>query len=203
MPRALARRLLQRVGLWLATLSANRRKVHGITVLIASGESRNDEEYYAEAESKLREALGLIQAVDPRRHLRITRDVQRILILSAGGPEYIPRLKCIVLNGPYIATRSLERLAMDIVHEGCHARLAQRGVRLGTHNAGRIEHRCVKEEVLFARRLPNSFDIVATTMKKLDTKWWEPNNVLERRERDLKTLGASTVFIRIWRWMAK
>lgn len=146
MLRDAVRRVLQLVALWLAKVTANRSEMNGITVLDAPLGPADNEQDHAEALSKLREALALIRAADPRRYSRIARDVRRIMIFSAGGPEYVSSIRAIVLNGPHIVRRSRARLAMDIIHEGCHAHIAQRGIRFGRHNAARIEHRCVKEE---------------------------------------------------------
>lgn len=55
---------------------------------------------------------------------------------------------------------------------------------------------------MFARRLPDSDELVKAVVRNLDSKWWEPHKMLERHERDLGKLGASKMFLRLRRWMS-
>jgi hypothetical protein len=186
----------------LAYASGKKTSIDGL-VIVNSSTEMHAANYDNAAVLKLQEALSLLKQVDPRTFNRIISDIKRIIVLSAGGPEFVPNLNSLIFSHDYVVARDLHRLMMDLVHEACHARLWRRGVVLDTDNAARIERICVREEVRLAAKLPKSDQLAAVALKRLEAKWWEPGAVRKRRERDLTRVGASRFTVRFWRWVAR
>ena len=150
---------------------------------------------------RIQEALCLMRSVDAPRYRRFTADVRRVIIAAAGGPEYRPEIRAVLLSRDYVLRRDVRELAMALVHEGMHARLSACGVVQHAANAARVERICTDQEVVFAAKLPQAEGLAAAAAARLDSKWWEAQNVLRRRKREFEAVGTSRLMIRFWHWL--
>ena len=194
---------LYRLLLTMAEILTAKFEVHGVRVFIPSNGTLDDEGRARDVAAKITAAMELIAAVDHRRHARLLSDVRRILLIPVGGPEYRPPIRAIIMGVNWVSANPVEKLAMAIVHEACHARIGTRGIRTVHANLSRIEHRCVAEEIAFARRLPGAQELVSSAIAALGTKWWEPERAEARRDRDMRAMGASETFVRFGRWLRR
>lgn len=145
---------------------------------------------------RLAEALDLIQCVDAKRLRRIRRDIRRILVVGAGGPEYWPLADGFILDYSYIAEAPIERIALTIAHEATHARLWNAGVRYRGILRGRIEELCVRSEIALAARLPASEKLIHQAQEKLADPWWNERRIFERRLAAMRKVGWPEWFLR-------
>ena len=130
---------------------------------------------------KVRRSLALIKRTSPNTAARLYRDVKRILVWEIEGPAYLSRVDAIRLNGPSLLRQDASSLALTIVHEATHARIAGRGIKYTGTQRGRHERLCVKAEVNFARKLPDGETVAERLAEKLDDPWWTEDKIRERR----------------------
>ena len=147
-------------------------------------------------------ALEMIRAVDPRRFVRIRRDVRRVAVMQSFGSagEYWPQYEAIALEAQHVATHSVLSICMTIVHEATHARIARWGVR-GSIDPERVERACVKQEIIFARKAPNSGHLIEGALQKLETRWWTEPAGPDRFERRLERAGTPRWLRRLLVWL--
>jgi hypothetical protein len=113
----------------------------------------------------VREALSLIQELDPRRFKRVERGISWIL---CGGPlrgraHYRWMTKtCAVdlsnLNSEFPEGFQIKELACLIVHESTHGRLHALYILQTRSNNLRVERLCIAESQRFARRFESEFN---------------------------------------------
>lgn len=161
----------------LLFLFSRRSSLGRISLVDASRTSSRD------ADKKLDEALLLIATTLPAVHRRLQRDVRRVVLLEAGGPEYWPFVNAIVLTKSVVQGAEVALLAMLLVHEGVHARLWHMGIGYPRQLRARIEQLCVVEEVRLARGLPNAEELIAFAEEKLKNEWWSDDAVGRRIDR--------------------
>jgi len=127
---------------------------------------REDHEPYAQ---RVANALALIGTHDPNRMRRIQRDLSAILVwplVSPGaGAEYHPTERVCALYSKDIKDKHSALVALSIVHEATHARLA--AIAVTWENIARIEAICLRQELAFAERLPGGERLVAHLAEKL------------------------------------
>jgi hypothetical protein len=130
------------------------------------------------AETKLRAAINLIAAREPRRLSRMRRDLDRILITTvqiARGQFHSPLRMCLLDEDHFChASTTAEDLALTLVHEATHARLFAVGLGYPPDLRGRIERVCMRQELAFAARLVNAAGHVARLERALmlpDSTW--------------------------------
>ncbi len=131
--------------------------------------------------ARLHDGLELIRARTPRRYERIKRDMRRVVIIAAGGPEYWPQVDGMALTRGKLTSQSPEEVAFTIVHEATHARLWKTGIPYARALRERIERMCVRAEVAFAQTLPDGDRWVAEIQRPLATPWWTDDAIRERR----------------------
>lgn len=136
----------------------------------------------------LREALRVLERNDPRRYRRLKRDVRRIVVMKVGQPEYAAEVGACLLRSRYVREGGAAEVATTLVHEATHARLSSFGIGYGRTLRARVEAICVKEQIAFAERLGN-VDILTHLRGKLQTPWWEPAQLHDRRVAALRELG--------------
>lgn len=121
-------------------------------------------------------ALEMIRQYDPRRFRRMQREVAWIGVTNspAAAGRYWLGPKAVVLDASFIRGFVVESIAMVIVHEATHARIRQRGVRV-RGKEGREEHTCVGQEIIFARRIPGTEQLIQGAREKLESRYWERN----------------------------
>lgn len=153
---------------------SKRQVVGGIEVVVATGDDETP------AVNNIRSALQLIQTYLPGVHARIRREVQRILLLKAGGPEYWPFAQGVALNARIVSGADIPLLAMLLCHEATHARLWRLGIGYPKDKRDRIERICVKAEVRLARQLPDAVELEEHAMGKLKKEWWREAALVQR-----------------------
>lgn len=156
----------------------------------------------ATATSQLQNALRLIDTYAPLVLQRLRRDVKRLMLVQAGGPEYWPFADGFILNAAFVEDSDAEFIALTIIHEATHARLWRAGFRYNQACRERIENLCVQAEVSFAERLPDAEYFVEHTKKKLSHRWWTDDAIKERQLRARRALWP-TWLIRMHRLIAR
>ena len=108
--------------------------------------------------ARTRQALDLIQAVDPRRFARVQRTIRHIVNgeLHAGG-SYSPGEVCAVDFGRYRFDRNeywaLFQLAGLLIHEATHGVLCAKNIPYLRRNWVQVERICRSEQNRFLKRL--------------------------------------------------
>lgn len=149
-----------------ALLLSEKRTLRGFIVAIERGGGADD------AIRKLSDALASIERVLPGVYTRLQEQVQRIVLVRAGGPVYWPFLRAIALTTQSVAQADPDLLAMTLVHEGAHARLFHRGIDYPRRRRAQIERICVGAEVRLARLLPDAAELERLAIAKLEREWW-------------------------------
>ena len=123
-------------------------------------------------------ALEMIRQYDPVRFRRMQREVAWIGVTNspAYAGQYWPGPQAVVLDASFVRDFVVESIAMVIVHEATHARIRQTGVRVKGRE-GRIEHTCVEQEIIFARRIPGTERLIQGAREKLASRYWELKDV--------------------------
>ena len=120
---------------------------------------------------KLRDALGLIAERDPLRFAYLRRDVPRIFAgISINHAEYWAELSMCLFRFDCVKDPAVtpQQLALTLLHEGAHARLARAGFTYEEARRTRIERICVATECHFARKLPDSEVLRAAAEARLE-----------------------------------
>jgi len=133
--------------------------------------------------------LDLIGAYDPQRLHEIERDVRRFGIEKVGGDRYDHGFRAHVLSKHWLSEINNTVVALNVVHEATHARIAARGVPYNQATAARIEALCVGQEIAFARRLPGDQQWIVAIEQKLEKPWWNATNQRAKREERLRAVG--------------
>ena len=160
---------------------SHRREHRGfrILTLLPANEGMNEA-----AAARVTLALDLVAACDPRRFARIRRDMPVIRVVRTGGGFYELVNRACVVDWTAIMWHPVTHLAETIVHEATHARLHRMGVGHPRAWTARIERRCLREEVAFARRVPDggawAASLEARMESQLATEWWQPHRAIER-----------------------
>ena len=151
------RRRLSRIDRFELAISSG-REVDGLWI----GASVDDSEM-ADALRRLEEALCVIRTHDPRRYRRLLRDVSRVWVrlLPNDRANYNRAAQACQLDTRFVLdeTVSSTEIACVIIHEATHARLEHRGIQYREALRHRIESACVREELRFARRLPDAVEL--------------------------------------------
>jgi hypothetical protein len=104
------------------------------------------------------EALRLIKDHDPIRYARLLRDVERIWlrVIPTGAANFEPVTRTCNLDPRFLKSESVEMIASAIVHEATHARLFRCGIGYEEDVRDRVEAVCLRRQLAFAARLPES-----------------------------------------------
>lgn len=110
----------------------------------------------------------LIDSVDSRIVPGLQRRAPQIAIVRgyAWAGQYWRHLRTIALEASVVERQVPEAVAMTIVHEAAHARVAALGIPYLRHRR-RIEELCVNEEIAFARKLPGTERLIQGARAKL------------------------------------
>lgn len=158
---------------------APKSQYRGIILTALSGDDAR-----SEFEAKAVAALDLIHAVSPNAAKRVDRYLPNIVMIAGGGYFYDHGLRAFVLDAPTLKRQGVEELALAIVHEATHARLASLGVGYGRELRPRVERICVAEEMRLARRLPGRGPELANWLESiLEKPWWTDQDVRDIREK--------------------
>jgi len=141
---------------------------------------------------RLREALALIRARDPYRYKWVLVHFDRILVVNmpARG-QFVPALRRCVLDQEFVETDAIEAIASTIVHEATHGELFRRGVGYDEAIRQRVEDICTRQELAFARKLPDGEGIRARAALKfaLPQDTWSGEATFERNVEWLRETG--------------
>jgi hypothetical protein len=151
---------------------------------------------------RVQRALELIARYEPRRLDRIRRDVRTICGISNGPNHYERSGRAIVLTWPSILATPAE-LAMTIVHEATHGRIADRGIAYLPENRARIETACVRQEAEFARLLPGGEALADAELAKLEKPWWNDEDLAEAAVRYARAEEVPEWLIRFAEWLSR
>jgi hypothetical protein len=162
--------------LWrTAEIRSHRGSACGIELRAMSVPQGMEELFYA----RVRVALVLIEKYEPRRLVRIRRDISAIGGVAGGADGwYQVAARSILLSWPAVLRSTSAELAMTIVHEATHARIESLGVRYEEPLRTRIESLCVAQEAAFARTLPGGELLADRALEKLSRPWWSPEDLL-------------------------
>lgn len=148
-------------------------------------------------------ALQLITRTDRKRTLRLKKHVRRILFSRFPGGHYLAGIQACRIGIEYARRVPAIELAMMIVHELTHARLAHAGFDYRGECRERIERLCVKHEILFAEQVTGSADAIRKSVGLLDSKWWDHSASQESTAEELRQRGVPRWLVRfILRWAA-
>jgi hypothetical protein len=152
-------RLRKRGVIGFLRLISRRHECHGLEIRLLTKPGTRK----AQAR-KVEEALDLIARVAPFRLERLKREVQFILVTPLGCEVgqwwHGPRI-CLV-NEKYTQDPDFTpaQLAATVIHEVTHGRLERAGIRYDEARRAEIEGICLREEIRFARRLPDGEDVI-------------------------------------------
>ncbi|MDF0517076.1 hypothetical protein P0R31_07520 [Bradyrhizobium yuanmingense] len=109
---------------------------------------------------RVEQACHLIKRHDALNYSRITRNLDRIWVhlLPNARAHYDRSLNACALDERYVLneTMTLEGIASTIVHEATHARLEGWGIFYEEKSRYRIEAACLRRELNFLTKLPDS-----------------------------------------------
>jgi hypothetical protein len=135
------------------------------------------------------EALRLIKHYGPLHYSRVTRHLERVWVdlLPDALACYQSPLKACVLDERFVLaeTTTLERIASTIIHEATHARLDSWGIAYDEKMRWRIEAICLRRELAFAVKLPDSAQLQDELVRSLefygpDSEYFSDANFSER-----------------------
>lgn len=153
--------LLQRLERWWLIRFSRNMRVDGLWV----GSSRDN----AGALSRVQDALAIIKAHDPYRYKRVLREFDRLLVHLLPGVvgAFRPRLRWCVLDERFVLSSPVEHIASTIVHEATHGLLGRHNIGYPENLRPRIERVCMRQELAFARKLPNGDELSRSTELRL------------------------------------
>jgi hypothetical protein len=178
---------VDRIGLWLST----GREIDGLWV--GTTESKPHP-----ALRRVEDALKLIKRHDMLNYSCVTRDLDRIWVkpIPSGQAHYERSSNACVIDERYVLqeTMSIAKIASTIVHEATHARLDRWGVEYVEERRARIEEICLRRELNFLAKLPDSKSLqeeIASTTDWVakDRDYLSDASFRERREEgEIETL---------------
>jgi hypothetical protein len=172
-------RLLARM--YLSTLQEKPVRQCGSITLIDANLDENDDRAFFRT---LKEALALLQRLDPRRYRRLEANVRLIINTELTAlAQYLATLDCCRIDFARLRVFH-ERfgrewvtacVAATLVHESTHGFLCRRGFRYVGEQRRRIERMCVKEEQRFLRRVDDGLLQLYPIVRDFDAQLWEPH----------------------------
>lgn len=154
---------------WLLLVWLSVRRSVGGLELCVSESNVGAEDVLAKATA----ALELIERYDPPLRTQISDHVRRLLFTETSGSGYLAGIATCRFAIGYARRVPPLELAMTIVHEATHARLAGLGTRYRGAEREAIERTCVEAEISFAAKVPGSGDAIAKSRRLLETRWWD------------------------------
>jgi hypothetical protein len=127
--------------------------VDGLWIGVLEGNSYRDLD-------RVEDALQLIKRHSAFHYSAVLRNLERVLVnvLPHGEACYQRSLGACVLDERFVLseTTRLDRIAAVIIHEATHARLERCGLHYDEKYRSRIEEICLRQELTFALKLPDS-----------------------------------------------
>lgn len=197
--------LVDRLGLWFSKSSTTDGLWIGTT-----------ESKPYPALRRVEDALQLIKRYDTLNYFRITRNLDRIWVhlLPSAQAHYDRSLNACALDERYVLneTMTLEQIASTIVHEATHARLEGWGIQYLEAMRIRIESICLRRELNFLVKLPDSEPLQDEIVRALDwcasdPDFYSDKNFWWRRQEGevetLRYLNAPNWLIRWAMWLIR
>lgn len=175
----------------LLVLLSRRRRVDGIEICVAAAAPEACQVF-----DRVAEALGVITQYDPSLIEELRHTASRLLFTEAPGGHYIAGISTCRIGIGFAKRSPALNLAMMIVHEATHARLARNGMCYVGEQREVIERLCVGAEISFAERVPDSEEAIAKARALLETRWWDASAHAESTVNELAERGVP-------RWIAK
>jgi hypothetical protein len=198
--------LVERIELWLS----RSREVDGLWV----GTTREAEPH--PALRRVEDALRLIKRHDTLHYSRILRNLDRVWLhlLPSALAHYKSSLNACVFDERFVLaeTTTLQKITSTIIHEATHARLDGWGIDYDEANRYRIEAICIRRELNFLTKLPDSEHLqeeIAYALEWYATKqdYFSDRNDRERDDQGaletLRYLGAPDWFVRCAMWLIR
>jgi hypothetical protein len=148
-------------------------------------------------ERRLKGALDLLAELSPQVLAQVRRDIRRFGIVGAGGDHYLHELSAHVISKDWLEKLSNADVALNVVHEACHARIRRQGILMTRSNAARVERACVQREIALARLLPDSERHLPRLEARLSQSWWDETERRRRAVERLRAVNAPEWMIRI------
>ena len=197
--------LVDRIEFWLS----KSREIDGLWVGTWEAEPHP-------AFRRVEDALRLIKRHDTLHYSRVTRNLERIWVgvIPSALAHYDPSLNACVLDERYVLkeTMTLENLASTIVHEATHARLDRWSIRYEETLRYRIEAICLRRELNFLTKLPDSEHLkeeIASALEWCATDRDHLSDASFRERKDqgqvetLRYLGAPNWVVRFAMWLIR
>jgi hypothetical protein len=152
---------------------ATHRLIQGLPVRLVTGS------FEAEAAfDRIASGLALLACYHPPILARLRRDAQGILVWETESSSALAAwhfgVKLIIVDARFLFDRETTpaKIAATLAHEATHRRLDQFGYP--PEKRARIEALCFRRERAFARRLPDSHELVAEIERQLqrDPSYW-------------------------------
>lgn len=109
----------------------------------------------------MQSALPLIVAHDVKRYKRAIASFDRIWVnyLFGSVGQYVPERRRCQLDPGFVLSSPIETIASTIVHEATHARFINVGIPNTYENLHRVEKACIRQELVFAQRIPEAEEL--------------------------------------------
>jgi hypothetical protein len=193
------------IALWLST----NRDVDGLWVGSTEGKPH-------QGLRRVEDALQLIKLHDPLHYSRIIRNLERVWVhlLPSALAHYNSSLNACALDERFVLaeTTTLQKIASTIIHEATHARLDGWGIDYDEAVRYRIEAICLRRELNFLTKLPDSEHLqheIVHTLEWYATKqdYFSDRNHQELDDQGapdtLRYLGAPDWFVRFAMWFIR
>lgn len=141
--------------------------------------------------AKLVEVFSLVDDIAPLEGRRVRQHVSKVIVADVGGPMYLEAINSVLVSQRFLCTSEVSRIASVFIHEATHARLHLRGYFYTRRTQRRIEIRCLKTELAFLQKLPNSRDLcvrVEQRLQELSVGMMGPWSREEQRRRAIQRL---------------
>lgn len=168
--------------------------VDGIWIGVFSDENQD------EVLIRVKSALALIKEFDENRYKRVVGLFDKIWITYLFGAvgRYIPERRMCQLDPIFVLSSPIEFIASTIVHEATHARLIDVGIPYTYENHHRVEKVCIRQEMVFARRIPEADRLRERIGEKLalHADFWSEEASTERFRYAVETGGGLPKWLR-------
>jgi hypothetical protein len=136
---------------------------------------------------RVEDALLLIKQHSSLDYSRVVRDLTRVWVsvLPGNRAQYERSSNACMLDERYVANSTVEQIASTIIHEATHARLERLGIAYKEDRRPRIEAICLRREIAFAAKLPNSAELQDSLVRSLEfyggnNEWFSDASFRER-----------------------
>lgn len=157
--------------------------------------------------AKVRAAVQLIRTLSPGEYDAVVRRFGCVLVSAGSGAEYWSDTNTCVLGARALDTQSPVAIALSIIHELGHAKIAQRVPGYRRFPESRIEAVCFRAELRFVRRLTTAgwkMTRVEANISDLINRGY-PSRLerYQRRVARLRSHSSPEFVIRLYEWLRK